>query len=73
MLRNCGKIDPLNIEEYIAEDGYMALAKVLSEMTPEETLDIIKRSGLRGRGGAGFLGGQKMGAGAQRRRLRPNT
>jgi NADH:ubiquinone oxidoreductase subunit F (NADH-binding)/(2Fe-2S) ferredoxin/Pyruvate/2-oxoacid:ferredoxin oxidoreductase delta subunit len=54
VLRNCGKIDPLNIEDYIAEDGYMALAKVLCEQTPEETLDTMKRSGLRGRGGAGF-------------------
>jgi len=54
VLRNCGKIDPLNIEEYIAEDGYMALAKVVGEMTPEGTIDLVKRSGLRGRGGAGF-------------------
>jgi NADH:ubiquinone oxidoreductase subunit F (NADH-binding)/Pyruvate/2-oxoacid:ferredoxin oxidoreductase delta subunit len=59
VLRNCGKIDPLNIEDYIAEDGYMALAQVVSEMTPEETLDVIKRSGLRGRGGAGFPAGKK--------------
>src|SRR5512143_3750775 len=44
VLRNCGKIDPLNIEDYIAEDGYMALARVLGEQTPEETLDIIRRS-----------------------------
>lgn len=54
VLRNCGKIDPLNIEEYIAEDGYMALAKVVGELTPEGTIDLVKRSGLRGRGGAGF-------------------
>jgi NADH:ubiquinone oxidoreductase subunit F (NADH-binding) len=54
VLRNCGKIDPLNIEDYIAEDGYMALARVVGELTPEETLDEIRRSGLRGRGGAGF-------------------
>lgn len=59
VLRNCGNIDPLNIEDYIAEDGYMALAQVLVEQTPEETLDIIKRSGLRGRGGAGFSVGKK--------------
>jgi NADH:ubiquinone oxidoreductase subunit F (NADH-binding)/(2Fe-2S) ferredoxin len=59
VLRNCGNIDPLNIEDYIAEDGYMALAKVLGELTPEETLDIVKRSGLRGRGGAGFSVGKK--------------
>ena len=49
VLRNCGKIDPLNIEDYIAEDGYMALAKVLSEMTPEETLDLVKRRPARAR------------------------
>jgi NADH:ubiquinone oxidoreductase subunit F (NADH-binding)/(2Fe-2S) ferredoxin/Pyruvate/2-oxoacid:ferredoxin oxidoreductase delta subunit len=59
VLRNCGKIDPLNIEEYIAEDGYMALARVIGELTPEETLEEIKRSGLRGRGGAGFGVGRK--------------
>src|SRR5512146_2655396 len=59
VLRNCGQIDPLNIEEYIAEDGYMALAKVVGEQTPEETLEIIKNSGLRGRGGAGFSVGKK--------------
>ncbi len=59
VLRNCGNIDPLNIEEYIAEDGYMALARVVGELTPEETLDEIKRSGLRGRGGAGFGVGRK--------------
>ncbi len=59
VLRNCGKIDPLNIEDYIAEDGYMALAKAIGELTPEETLDEIKRSGLRGRGGAGFSVGKK--------------
>ena len=54
VLRNCGKIDPENIEDYIAEDGYMALAKALSEMTPEQVIDEVSRSGLRGRGGAGF-------------------
>lgn len=58
-LRNCGKIDPENINEYIAADGYMALAKVLTEMTPEEVIDIVKRSGLRGRGGGGFPTGLK--------------
>jgi (2Fe-2S) ferredoxin len=58
-LRNTGKIDPLEIEEYIAEDGYAALAKVLSEMTPEDVINVLKGSGLRGRGGAGFPTGLK--------------
>jgi len=58
-LRNCGVIDPEKIEEYIAFDGYKALGKVLTEMTPQETIDIIKASGLRGRGGAGFPTGLK--------------
>ena len=60
ILRNSlGKIDPLNIEDYIAEDGYAALAKALSEMTEEEVIDEILKSGLRGRGGAGFPTGKK--------------
>lgn len=59
VLRNCGLIDPENIEDYIAEDGYMALGKVLSEMTSEQVIDEVKRSGLRGRGGAGFSVGKK--------------
>ncbi len=54
VLRNCGKIDPENIEDYIAEDGYMALAKVLTELSPDDVVETISRSGLRGRGGAGF-------------------
>jgi NADH:ubiquinone oxidoreductase subunit F (NADH-binding) len=54
VLRNCGVIDPENIEDYIAHDGYMALAKVVTEMTPDDVIDVLKRSGLRGRGGAGF-------------------
>lgn len=54
VLRNVGKIDPGNIDDYIALDGYAALAKVLTEMTPEQVLEELKRSGLRGRGGAGF-------------------
>lgn len=58
-LRNCGVIDPENIEEYIACDGYSALGKVLTSLTPEGTIDIIKKSGLRGRGGAGFPTGLK--------------
>jgi NADH-quinone oxidoreductase subunit F len=59
VLRNCGLIDPLRIEEYIARDGYLALAKVLTEMKPEEVIDTVKKSGLRGRGGAGFPTGLK--------------
>ena len=59
VLRNCGVINPENIEEYIAVDGYRALGKVLTEMTPEEVIDVVKRSGLRGRGGAGFPTGVK--------------
>lgn len=58
-LRNCGFIDPENIEEYIALDGYMALADSLLHKKPEEVIDVIKRSGLRGRGGGGFLTGLK--------------
>jgi NADH:ubiquinone oxidoreductase subunit F (NADH-binding)/(2Fe-2S) ferredoxin len=58
-LRNCGFIDPENIEEYIARDGYQALGKCLSEMTPAEVVDEIKKSGLRGRGGGGFPTGLK--------------
>jgi NADP-reducing hydrogenase subunit HndC len=59
VLRNCGVIDPENIEEYIAFDGYKALGKVLTEMTPQQVIDTVKRSGLRGRGGAGFPTGRK--------------
>jgi NADH:ubiquinone oxidoreductase subunit F (NADH-binding)/(2Fe-2S) ferredoxin/Pyruvate/2-oxoacid:ferredoxin oxidoreductase delta subunit len=59
VLRNCGKIDPENIEDYIAEDGYQALAKVLTSMTPESVIDELLKSGLRGRGGAGFPAGKK--------------
>ncbi|RLB11479.1 MAG: NADH-quinone oxidoreductase subunit NuoF [Deltaproteobacteria bacterium] len=59
VLKNRGLIDPENIDEYIARDGYMAAAKALLEMAPEEIIDEIKRSGLRGRGGAGFPTGRK--------------
>ena len=58
-LRNCGFIDPENIDEYIARDGYKALASVLEQNDPAATIDIIKKSGLRGRGGAGFPTGLK--------------
>ncbi len=58
-LRNCGVIDPEKIEEYIAFDGYKALGKTLLETTPEEVINIMKASGLRGRGGAGFPTGLK--------------
>ena len=58
-LRNCGAIDPENVEEYIAKDGYAALAKAITEMTPQDVIDTIKASGLRGRGGGGFPTGNK--------------
>ncbi len=58
-LRNCGFIDPESIDESIARDGYAALAKVLTELTPAETVQIVKQSGLRGRGGGGFSTGLK--------------
>jgi len=59
VLRNCGRINPENIDEYIAFDGYKALEKVLTEMTPEVVIDTMKKSGLRGRGGGGFPTGVK--------------
>ncbi len=59
VLRNCGFIDPENIEEYIARGGYFSLYKVLNEMKPEEVIEAISKSGLRGRGGAGFPTGVK--------------
>ena len=58
-LRNCGVIDPENINEYIASDGYQALAKVLTQMTPDDVINEITASGLRGRGGGGFPTGRK--------------
>jgi NADH-quinone oxidoreductase subunit F len=58
-LRNCGIIDPENIEEYIARGGYEALSKALYDMSPQDVIDTVRNSGLRGRGGAGFLTGLK--------------
>ena len=58
-LKNCGVINPEEIDEYIAFDGYRALARVLMEMSQDEVIDIIDKSGLRGRGGAGFPTGKK--------------
>lgn len=58
-LRNCGLIDPEKIEEYISNRGYQALGKALAEMSPEEVIEIVKNSGLRGRGGGGFPTGKK--------------
>ena len=59
VLRNCGVINPENIDEYIAMDGYQALGKVLTEMTPEDVIKVVTDSGLRGRGGGGFPTGRK--------------
>ena len=59
VLRNAGKIDPLRIEDYISRGGYSALIKCLTEMSPREVIDEVSKSGLRGRGGAGFQTGQK--------------
>jgi len=58
-LRNCGTINPESIEEYIAHDGYQALAKAVSQMTPADVINEVKQSGLRGRGGGGFPTGRK--------------
>jgi len=59
VLRNCGHIDPLSLEDYLTHDGYKALERVLKGTTPDEVINIILSSGLRGRGGAGFPTGQK--------------
>jgi len=67
-LRNCGRIDPENIDEYIAYGGYEALAKVLTEMEPEDVIKVMKDSGLRGRGGGGFPTGVKWDFAAQQQK-----
>ncbi|KPK92303.1 MAG: hypothetical protein AMJ94_05475, partial [Deltaproteobacteria bacterium SM23_61] len=59
VLRNCGQIDPTRLEDYLAREGYLGIAKVLSSMKPDEVIDEVVRSGLRGRGGAGFPTGNK--------------
>ena len=59
VLENCGKIDAESIDEYIAAGGFLALAKAVTEMTPQEVIDVVAKSGLRGRGGAGFPAGKK--------------
>lgn len=64
-LRNCGVIDPENIKDYIAHDGYMALAKCLTEYTPEQVIEVVSASGLSGRGGAGFPTGKKWASSAR--------
>jgi NADH-quinone oxidoreductase subunit F len=61
VLRNCGVIDPNSIEEYIAASGYEAIRLVLNQHTPEQVIDLVSASGLRGRGGGGFLTGMKWG------------
>ncbi|MEJ2047895.1 MAG: NADH-quinone oxidoreductase subunit F, partial [Dehalococcoidia bacterium] len=61
VLRNCGLIDPESITDYLAADGYKAIEKAISSMSPQEVIDEITRSGLRGRGGAGFPTGVKWG------------
>ncbi len=67
VLRHCGLINPTSIEEYIAVGGYQALGKALSEMTPEQVIEEVKKSGLRGRGGAGFPTGRKWEAACKAR------
>ncbi len=65
VLRNCGHIDPMSIDDYLARDGYKAIKKVLTTMTPDEVIKAVTDSGIRGRGGAGFLTGVKWKFAAQ--------
>ena len=67
VLRNCGRINPEKVDEYIARDGYQALAKALTEMSPQAVIDVISASGLRGRGGGGFPTGRKWQFAAQQK------
>ena len=64
-LRNCGQINPLDINEYIARDGYLALGKILTELAPDDVIKEVTKSGLKGRGGGGFLTGKKWQFAAQ--------
>ena len=73
VMRNRGRIDPESIEDYIANDGYQALAKAVSEMKPEQVIDEVKRAGLRGRGGAGFPTGSNGRSAGDRRPPTPST
>ena len=59
LLRNCGNINPLEINEYIAKDGYQALAEILTSFSPQQVIDEVTKSGLKGRGGGGFSTGKK--------------
>ena len=72
-LRNCGVIDPESIDDYLALRGYEALAKVLTDMTPEQVIDEVEKSGLRGRGGGGFPDRPQVGADGRARRRRRST
>ena len=72
VLANCGRIDPLKIDDYIGREGYAGLARVLTGMKPDDVIDEMKKSGLRGRGGAGFSTGLN-GVSPANRRATSNT